>query len=61
MVPTIQQFTSPRDGIAWPYRQINDKTGQDGTGVCVCMYVCVCVCVFVCVYVCARARVRVHW
>ena len=38
----------PREGIAWPYRQLNDKTGQDRRGVCV--YVCVCVCARACVH-----------
>ena len=39
----------PLWGVVWPYRQLNDRTGQ----VCVCVHVCVRACVRACV--CARA------
>ena len=45
----------PLWGVTWPYRQLNDRTGQDR---CVCVHVCVracmrvCTCVCMCVHVC---------
>ena len=54
--PTI--LLPPSGWVAWPYRLINERTGQDRS-VCVCVCVCVHACLSACVRACVRACVCV--